>query len=199
MLECLHNLCQCLFTVPAYDFNSDSAFESAVWYVVYCTSLGQCRWGRNAIPKRLVWQNTETVYAVFRTDQFSVWYHHFLVFVLFPMSDAVWRGYLSAAYRSFPATSVCSSVSDGMVFGIYVDTGFDFTFSANLQDSFFPEQGICTSNFYYSSGDYCFYFPYLCWWCVVVRTDEITPLVFRIFIAGGISLYAVEFSSKIFL
>ena len=121
------------------------------------------------------------------------------LFVLFPMSDAVWRGYLSAAYRSFPATSVCSSVSDGMVFGIYVDTGFDFTFSANLQDSFFPEQGICTSNFYYSSGDYCFYFPYLCWWCVVVRTDEITPLVFRIFIAGGISLYAVEFSSKIFL
>ncbi|CCL88674.1 hypothetical protein BN189_340004 [Clostridioides difficile T10] len=115
------------------------------------------------------------------------------------MSDAMWRGNLSAAYRSFPATSVCSTVSDGMVFGIYVDTGFDFTFSANFQDSFFPEQGICTGHFYNSSGDYCFYFPYICRRCVVVWTDEITSLVFRIFTAGGISLYAAEFSSQIFL
>ena len=53
------------------------------------------------------------------------------------------RSDVSKPYRFCNADAIYSSVSDGVVFGVHVDTGIDSAFPAHTKDSLCAKQTIC--------------------------------------------------------
>ena len=106
-------------------------------------------------------QNLGTVYAFLWTNQLFVWYRDVFVFVLYSLPDAVRRSGISKPYRFCNAAAIYISVSDGMVFGVHVDTGIDSAFPAYTKDSLCAEQTICTGDLHYPCGYHCIYRNYL--------------------------------------
>ena len=102
------------------------------------------------------------------------------------------RSDVSKPYRFCNADAIYSSVSDGVVFGVHVDTGVDFAFPAYTKDSLCAKQTICTGDLHYPCGYHCFYRNYLYQGGGIFRPDAFAILVFHIFVDCGIAVYASD-------
>lgn len=120
----------------------------------------------------------------------------FLYYVLCPV--AVRRNDLSEPYGSGTAAAICGAVPDGVVSGIHVDTGADFTFPAHAQDSLLAKQTVAACNVYHLGGNRPVYRHYLYQGGSAVRLDRAAPLVLQFLLIVALLYMLLTTMVKVF-